>query len=98
MTRNFRRRGFITTLMGLPALSAIDMKPFDHYPIAGRGLKPSLNAFSFNAVLLNGTMSLDDLFEYAAAAGFEAVDLTGYYLKGYPNVPTDEYIFSVKRK
>jgi len=32
-----------------------------------------------------------------AATGFEGVDITGYYLKGYPAVPDDEYLFKVKR-
>jgi hypothetical protein len=31
------------------------------------------------------------------SVGFEGVDITGYYLKGYPVVPDDEYLFKVKR-
>jgi len=43
-------------------------------------------------------MSLDDLLEFCSSVGFEALDITGYYFKGYPTVPADEEIFRVKRK
>jgi sugar phosphate isomerase/epimerase len=43
-------------------------------------------------------MNLDDLLGFCAQAGLDAVDLTGYYFPGYPNVPTDEYIYHIKRK
>ena len=43
-------------------------------------------------------MSLDDLLDFCAVQGFDAVDLTGYYFPGYPAVPTDEYIYHIKRK
>ena len=61
-------------------------------------LKISLNAFSFDKPLRAGTMSLDDLLDFCAKTGFEGVDLTGYYFPGYPAVPSDEYIFHIKRK
>ena len=43
-------------------------------------------------------MSIPDLLEFCAATGFEGVDITGYYFKGYPQVPSDEYIYLVKQK
>jgi sugar phosphate isomerase/epimerase len=61
-------------------------------------LKLSLNAYSFDKPLSEGTMSLDDLLDFCAKTGFDGVDLTGYYFPGYPAVPTDEYIFHIKRK
>jgi sugar phosphate isomerase/epimerase len=61
-------------------------------------LKLSLNAFSFDKPLRAGTMSLDDLLDFCAKTGFEGVDLTGYYFPGYPSVPSDEYIYHIKRK
>lgn len=64
----------------------------------GSRLKISLNAFSFNDLLKNGTMNLDDLLDFCAVQGFDAVDLTGYYFPGYPVVPPDEYIYHIKRK
>jgi sugar phosphate isomerase/epimerase len=48
--------------------------------------------------LLSGSMSLDDLLEFCSSVGFEGVDITGYYFKGYPSVPADDEIFRVKRK
>lgn len=61
-------------------------------------LKLSLNAYSFNKQLLAGTMTLDEMLEFCAELGLMAVDITGYYFKGYPAVPADEVIFDVKRK
>lgn len=61
-------------------------------------LKISLNSFSFDKPLRAGTMSLDDLLDFCAKTGFDGVDLTGYYFTGYPVVPTDEYIYHIKRK
>jgi len=61
-------------------------------------LKLSLNAFSFNAQLLDGSMTIDDMLEFCAEQGLMAVDITGYYFKGYPQVPSDEVIYNVKRK
>ena len=60
--------------------------------------KISLNAYSFNKPLLSGEMTVPDMLDYAAQTGFEGVDLTGYYFPGYPAVPSDEYIYDIKRK
>jgi sugar phosphate isomerase/epimerase len=67
-------------------------------PVTTPRLKTSLNAYSFNALLTEGKMTLDDLLDFCAQAGFDGVDITGYYFKGYPAVPSDEYLFHVKRK
>ncbi len=61
-------------------------------------LKISLNAFSFNDPLLNGSMDLDVLLDFCGALGFDAVDITAYYFPGYPEVPADEYLYHIKRK
>jgi sugar phosphate isomerase/epimerase len=61
-------------------------------------LKTSLNAFSFNDLLLAGKMNLDELIDFCVEQQFDAVDITGYYFAGYPNVPSDEYIFHLKKK
>lgn len=61
-------------------------------------LKISLNAFSFDKPLRAGTMTLDDLLDYCAKTGFDGVDLTGYYFPGYPVVPTDEYIYHIRKR
>jgi sugar phosphate isomerase/epimerase len=61
-------------------------------------IKMSLNAFSFNALLSEKKMTLDELLETCAEIGFDGVDITAYYFPGYPNVPTDEYLYHIKRK
>lgn len=75
------------------------------FPLAGKSqqkltvkLKTSLNAYSFNGPLMKGEMNLDDLLEYCAANQFEAVDITAYYFPGYPEVPSDEYLYHIKQK
>jgi len=61
-------------------------------------LKLSLNAYSFDKPLRAGTMSISDMFDFCVRTGFGGVDLTGYYLPGYPAVPSDEVIYSLKKK
>lgn len=61
-------------------------------------LKISLNAFSFNDLLLAKKITIDDVLDFCARLGIEGVDLTGYYFPGYPEAPSDEYIFHVKKK
>ena len=60
-------------------------------------LKTSLNAFSFNDLLLAGKMNLDELINFCVEQQFDAVDITGYYFPGYPAVPSDEYVFHLKK-
>ena len=43
-------------------------------------------------------MTLDELLETCAEIGFDGVDITAYYFPGYPNVPSDEYLYHIKRK
>ncbi|SOE24138.1 Sugar phosphate isomerase/epimerase [Spirosomataceae bacterium TFI 002] len=59
--------------------------------------KLSLNAFSFNKQLINGDISLEDLLVWCNQQGFDGIDITGYYFKNYPNVPSDMDIYKVKR-
>jgi len=56
-----------------------------------------LNAYSFNNLLRNGQMSLEQLFRFAKDTGFQGVDLTAYYIPGYPDVPADEVLYNIKR-
>jgi sugar phosphate isomerase/epimerase len=64
---------------------------------AGVKLKLGLNAYSFNAPLLAGSMTLADAVDFCAKNGVDALDATGYYFPGYPKVPTDEAIYALKR-
>jgi hypothetical protein len=60
--------------------------------------KTSLNAYSFSKPLLSGEMNLDQLIEFCALNQIDAVDLTAYYFPGYPEVPSDEYLYHIKQK
>jgi sugar phosphate isomerase/epimerase len=53
--------------------------------------------FSFNKLLTENTWSLEEATEFCGKVGFDAIDPTGYYFKGYPETPTDKYIYSIKR-
>jgi sugar phosphate isomerase/epimerase len=60
-------------------------------------LKLGLNAYSFNSSLQSGAMTLADTVAFCAENGVDALDATGYYFPGYPNVPPDEYVYRLKR-
>ncbi|MBK9390916.1 MAG: sugar phosphate isomerase/epimerase [Bacteroidetes bacterium] len=92
-TRNISMAGLAATLP-VPAMianSAVSVSGAGH-------LKISLNAFSFNDLLLAKKITIDDVLDFCARIGIEGVDLTGYYFPGYPEAPSDEYIFHVKKK
>lgn len=68
-------------------------------------VKVSLNAYSFNDLLLaknsrdkQSLYTLFNLMDWCASQKIEAIDLTGYYFPGYPEVPSDEYILKLKNK
>ncbi|MFN0103866.1 MAG: sugar phosphate isomerase/epimerase family protein [Bryobacteraceae bacterium] len=64
---------------------------------AGTRIKIGLNAYSFNKPLMAGKMTVHDVVDYCAKHQIDGVDMTGYYFPGYPNVPKDELIYSLKR-
>jgi sugar phosphate isomerase/epimerase len=68
----------------------------------GARLKTSLNAYSFNQALTSGDaigkMTLLELLDFCAEHNFDAIDPTGYFFPGYPQVPTDRYIAEFKRR
>lgn len=99
------RRKFLRNLFTLPALTSAALvasedahAEFSRIPASKPSLKLSLNAYSFNKQLTDGSMTIDDMLEFCAEQGLMAVDITGYYFKGYPNIPSDEVIYNVKRK
>src|SRR5258706_5271503 len=104
MYSNLNRRTFLSSLIGLPwvASAVLPLTPGSIFETDSRSslknLKTSLNAYSFNALLTNGSMSIDDMLTFCSETGFEGVDITGYYFKGYPLVPADDYLFHIKRK
>jgi len=102
MNSKTRRRGFLTGSIALAAsalvrpariLAAGEVKRRQ-----GVRLRIGLNAYSFNRPLMSGAMTLSDVIDYCAAQNIDGLDATGYYFPGYPNVPTDEYIYELKRK
>ena len=100
MKNNTARRSFVKSLIFAPVLTSFTPNSTRHIaenPKKGY-LKMSLNAFSFNEPLMAKTMNLDDLLDFCAEHNFEGVDLTGYYFPNYPQVPTDDYIYHIKRK
>jgi sugar phosphate isomerase/epimerase len=64
---------------------------------ANECLKISLNAYSFDRPLRAGTFSISDMLTYCSRVGFAGVDLTGYYFPHYPEVPSDAYIYEIKK-
>ncbi len=96
------RRIFIksSALAGLGAGTLTILKANDGQNQASipERLKLSLNAYSFNKPLRDGSMKISDLIDYCARTGFDAVDLTGYYFPTYPAVPPDDLIFSTKKR
>ena len=75
---------------GMPAPAKVAREP-------GVKLKLGLNAYSFDAPLRAGSMTLADAVHFCAQHGVDALDPTGYYFPGYPNVPPDAYIYDLKR-
>ena len=94
---NFNRRNFLTAL---PAISLARAVPFsdDITTKKGTHFRLSLNAYSFNDMLMKKKISKDELLEFCANTGFDAVDMTGYYFSSYPETPSDAEIFDFKRK
>lgn len=61
-------------------------------------VKLSLNCYSFNTPLRAGTADLFDVLRFCAQQGVDGIDPTGYYFPGYPEVPSDDFIFRLKRE
>ncbi|MFN7919406.1 MAG: sugar phosphate isomerase/epimerase family protein [Bryobacteraceae bacterium] len=91
------RRGFLSLAAGAAAAQAGAQAGMVKRLLPGTRIKIGLNAYSFNKPLLDGKMTIPDVLRFCAKNQLDGVDLTGYYFKGYPNVPTDENIFSIKR-
>ena len=67
-------------------------------------IKLSVNAWSYYAPLYKhingetGGMSLFDMLEEAARLDLDAVDPTGYFFHGYPEVPETSFINKFKKR
>ncbi len=104
MNTNIKRREFLTRGLGVAAACALSIKPETLRAVGevnrlkGSRVKLAVNAYCFNAALLAGKMTLEDVIDYCVAHNVDGVDLTGYYFPGYPAVPADDYIFNLKKK
>ena len=91
---NFSRREFFGTIAAAAAVSAAPRQV----------LKTSLNAYSFNKLLNDAIrgrgegITLVGVLEFAAKCKFEGFDATGYYFPGYPEVPPNSYVDSLKQR
>ena len=99
--RRFIQNALSVSLAGLPFTKApAAFGPINH--VGGPSLKPALNAYSFLELLTaNGKdpatgIDLFGVCDFAAKNDFAAIDLTGYFFPGYPNVPEDTYIARIK--
>lgn len=93
-----KRRSFIkASSFAMVGAAGLPSSKAEAQSSSGYGITPSLNAYSFNKALLEEGMSLDKLFIFAAQVGFTAVDLTAYYIPGYPEVPDDKTLYEIKR-
>lgn len=97
---SLKRRKFLEASLAMSAFPFIGKtaEVFVANTPSSNRFKISLNTYSFNAPLRSGKVTLSDVIDFCASQGFEAIDMTGYYFPGYPEVPSDEYIFQLKRK
>jgi sugar phosphate isomerase/epimerase len=112
MKHPINRRGFLTSSVKFSVLTATGfsltgISAEAEVPASGKissRLKTSLNAFSFDVAMTRGMdrngpdMTLLDVVDFCAEHNIDAIDPTGYYFPGYPNVPTDAYIAEFKRR
>ncbi|CAG9888702.1 Xylose isomerase domain protein TIM barrel [Bacteroides ovatus] len=77
---------------------------FKKFDTSAPYVKVALNAYSFTKNLndyikgrSNDPMTLFDLIDFCAVNKIDALDATGYFFVGYPDVPTDKYIYEVKK-
>ena len=96
------RREFMKSMLAVPVVaSGIPSLITDSESVSkefGHKFKISLNVYSFNSLLREGSIDLFDVLDFCAEYNFDAIDPTGYYFPGYPQVPSDDYIREFKRK
>lgn len=103
MFKSKSRRNFVKALALLPAVATVHSS-FAISVLKNNRIKPShkfklsLNLYSFNGLLSEGKVTLFDMLDFCAEHNFDAIDPTGYYFPGYPEVPSDEFINSFKKR
>lgn len=101
MTRFFAGIAILIATMASNTLLAQEVKKSTH----PSQVTLALNAYSFNDLLTGKgqkdekpALTLSGLLDWCASQNIRAIDLTGYYFPGYPEVPSDEYLYEIKRK
>jgi len=89
------RRRLLAGSLAMPAFAAATGGEVKRN--GGTRIKIGLNAYSFNKPLMAGKMTVHDVVDYCAKQQIDGVDMTGYYFPGYPEVPKDELLYSLKR-
>lgn len=96
------RRNFLKSMLAVPVVASGVPTLF---PDAGSvqkefgfKFKTSLNVYSFNSLLREGKIDLFDVLDFCAEQNFDAIDPTGYYFPGYPEVPSDDFIRRFKKR
>ena len=100
-----QRRNFLQSLLFMPAfvnnigfnLNEQFVAPEFASSLSHR-FKISLNAYSFNGPLTKHQITIEEVIDFCGNLNIDAIDITGYYLQNYPEVPTDEYINSIKNR
>ncbi|MDB4582258.1 sugar phosphate isomerase/epimerase [Draconibacterium sp.] len=102
MNNKNSRRNFMKSMMALPIVAtgipSFISKADSVSKEFGHKFKISLNVYSFNQPLRDGKIDLFDVLDFCAENNFDAIDPTGYYFPGYPEVPSDDFIREFKRK
>jgi hypothetical protein len=47
---------------------------------------------------MENKVDLFDMLDFCAEYNFDAIDPTGYYFPGFPEVPSDEFMMNFKRQ
>jgi sugar phosphate isomerase/epimerase len=94
MTPLIRRRRLLQAALCAPLAAYAEGKVERQ---SGTHIKLALNAYSFDKMLKDGSMTLAQAVEFCAQQGVDGLDATGYYFPGYPQVPSDDYIYGLKR-
>lgn len=96
------RRNFMKSMLAVPFMgTGFNLLASESDSVSkkfGHNFKTSLNVYSFNSPLREGKIDLFDVLDFCAEHNFDAIDPTGYYFPGYPEVPSDKFMMEFKRK
>jgi sugar phosphate isomerase/epimerase len=104
MKNSESRRNFMKSLVAVPFIASgfpSFSSETDNSAVSkkfGHKFKLSLNLYSFNSLLMEKKVDLFDMLDFCAEYNFDAIDPTGYYFPGFPEVPTDEFMMNFKRQ